>query len=262
MFETIQTGEVDLTRDNESVHYGWGGSTDWTVLTVAAQGGCEDALEALNRLCLRYINPIRAYICRRGHAVWDAEDLTQEFLQAFMKKEVLEGLEESKGRFRSLLLVSLKNFLATMWARKNALKRGGGQQVLSLEVLEEECYCAVAPSLTPEEVYDRRWALTVLDEAMAHLEKEEIEAGRGVEFKRLRRFLTGDGEGDNYRAAARDLKIRSDAVAMKLHRLRLRYRAALRATIACTVNPEQVEQEMRTLMLSLVKYIPGHTIIG
>lgn len=239
-------------RATESTQSGWCGSTDWSALRLAGRSGAPGSTEALQELCTRYRQPIYGYIWRRCQDRTHAEDLTQGFFEQFLKRDGLAGLDESKGRFRSYLLVCIKNFLANEWDKDHAEKRGSGQPLLSLEEMAaEERYWAVEPGLSPDALYDRRWALAVLSQAMVRLRNEEERAGRGASFKRLHCFLTVDNVEDNYQAAAAELGLSREAVSMAVQRLGKRFRQALRTEIAATVKPGQVDEEVRCLKAAL-----------
>ncbi len=252
MKEEGSTLDHEPSRESESTHSAWGGSTIWTELRLAAQSDCPGAAKALENLCQRYWQPVYVYIRGHGHQNCEAEDLTQGFFAHLLSHGGLTGLDEAKGRFRSYLLVCLKNFLANEWDKSHTIKRGNGQILVSLdEVSAEEAYCTAAPGLTPDVLYDRRWALAVLKQALARLEAEEAQAGRAAHFARLHVFLTADGADDNYQAAGAALGLTSKAVGMAVHRLRQRFANTLRAEIAATVQPGQVEEELRCLMAAL-----------
>ncbi len=241
-----------LEQADTATPSGWCGSTDWYMLHQAAQGDCQGAAEALEELCRRYWPPVYAYIRRRGYEACQAEDLTQSFIASFLQTRVLAGLNAAKGRFRSFLLVSVKNFLANEWERSHARKRGGGRPLVSLDALaEEEHFCAATPALSPDALYDKRWALTILGQALRSLREQEIKAGRGVQFDHLHLLLTGGEVEPNYEAVGAVLGMTPEAVAMAVHRLRLRFREAVRMHIAATVRPEQVEEEIRCLKAAL-----------
>ena len=252
MTEPESTAGDSRKRGADNTQPGWCVSTSWTVLTLAAQSGSPGAEKALEELCRRYWTPVYAYIRRRGHDVSEAEDLTQSFIASFLHTRTLSRLDESKGRFRSLLLVSIRNFLSNEWERSQAQKRGGGRPVVSLDEMEmEERYCATAPELSPDALYDKRWALAVLGQALALLERDEVKRGRAVQFRHLQVFLTAKGTDENRRAAAADLGMSPEAVAMAVSRLTRRFRETLRRQIAATVEPEQVEEELRCLKAAL-----------
>ncbi len=240
------------SRESDSTHSAWGGSTIWTELRLAAQSDCPGAAKALEDLCQRYWQPVYVYIRSHGHQNCDAEDLTQGFFAHFLSHRNLKGLDESKGRFRSYLLVCLKNFLANEWDKSHTIKRGGGQPLLSLDEIpvEEACWTA-APQLSSDLLFDRRWALAVLKQALGRLEVEEARAGRADHFSRLHVYLTADGADDNYQTVGAALGLSPKAVGMAVRRLRQRFGRTLRAEIAATVQAGQVEEELRCLMAAL-----------
>ena len=252
MTETEGTAGDPRNRGADNVQPGWCVSTSWTVLTLAAQSGSPGAEKALEELCRRYWTPVYAYIRRRGHDVSEAEDLTQSFIASFLRPRTLSRVDGSKGRFRSLLLVCIKNYLSNEWGRNQAKKRGGGQPLVSLDQMEEEeRYCATSPELSPDALYDKRWALAVLGQALAQLEQDEVKKRRGDQFRRLQVFLTGNGTQESRRAAGADLGMRPEALGMAVSRLSRRFRETLRKQIAATVEPEQVEEELRCLKAAL-----------
>jgi RNA polymerase sigma factor (sigma-70 family) len=235
------------TREGES-HSGWCGSTDWSALLRAGDHSHPGAPQALEDLCRHYWQPVYAYIRRRGQDPPGAEDLTQGFFAHLLATNGLAGLDKSRGRFRSFLLVSVKHYLANEWDRQTALKRGGATRFVSLEELpaEEQWQTAESPTLSPDALYAKRWALAVLEQALARLREEELRSGRTREFTRLQSFLTVEGAGDNYVAAGAELGLSREAVAMAVCRLRQRFRQALRAEIAATVaNPAEVDEELQ-----------------
>ncbi len=253
MSEPGSSGDGEQSRGADTPQSSWGGSTIWSDLLLASQRDGSGAEEALQRLCQRYWRPIYGFIRRRGHNPSEAEDLTQDFFRHFLGHKVLEKLDLSKGRFRSFLLVILKNFLANERDKAEAEKRGGGKALISLDNLPGEEIAVVAtPGLNPEALYDRRWALNVLSVSMARLEAAETAVGRIQQFERLKIFLTVDAKDDNYQAAGADLEMTREAVGMAVSRLRDRFGAVVREEIACTVTrPEQVEEELRSLKAAL-----------
>lgn len=253
MNEPGSTSRGDQTPEGDSRQSGWCGSTDWSLLLLAARSGAPGSTQALEQLCTQYRQPVYGYIWSHCRNRSDAEDLTQAFFAQFVKRDGLAGLEESKGRFRSYLLVCLKNLLANEWHKAVAEKRGGGIPSLSLdEMAAEESYFAAAPGLGPDKLYDQRWALTVVARALARLEAAEAKAGRGSQFACLHVFLTEDRVDHNYQAAGKALGKKRDAVGMAVKRLRERFGDALRAEVAATVTRRgQVEEEVRSLKAAL-----------
>ena len=212
------------------------------------------ARAALTRLCQAYWFPLYAYARRRGHNPDDAPDLTQEFFARLIEKEWLAGLKPEGGRFRSFLLTAFNRFLANEIDRQTALKRGGGQQVISLDQVEAEHRYTLEPftNETPEKIFERRWALAVLDQALNRLSDEARSAGKQKNFDVLHPFLSREPSPGDYERAAAELGFTSGAVATSVFRLRQRYRELLRACVADTVStPSQAEEEMRHLLAAL-----------
>ena len=227
--------------------------THWTMVIAAAQ---KDSLaeEALQKLCQIYWYPLYAFVRRQGHNPHDAEDLTQEFFTRLLIRDDLATVDREKGRFRSFLLASMKHFLANEWDRARAQKRGGGKQILSISLEDPESKYAVEPThdITPDKLYDRRWAMTVLDQVMAKLRREMNAEGKIDQFEQMKIFLTGSRGEVRYLKAAENLGITETAVKTAVHRLRKRFRRLLSAEIADTVETRQdVEQELRYLLAAL-----------
>jgi DNA-directed RNA polymerase specialized sigma24 family protein len=225
-------------------------TTRWT-LVIAASGTDEAAKEkALADLCAAYWRPIFAYIRRRGHGVEQAKDLTQEFLGRVLERDWLAGLTREGSKFRAFLLVAVKRFLAVEYERQSAQKRGGGAIALSLD--SADIMEPASPDETPERAYDRRWALTVIDRAAERLRAEASASGRTALFARVAGYLSGDPEPGAYEGAAHELGMSRAAVAMTVHRLRLRLREHIRAEIGDTTSStREIEGEMRDLMSAL-----------
>jgi RNA polymerase sigma-70 factor (ECF subfamily) len=189
-------------------------------------------------------------IRRKGHDAPEAQDLTQEFLIRLLEKNYLAHLDRSKGRFRSFLLAALNNFLTNEWRDARAAKRGGGQSIISLDdKTPESRYCLEpASDLTPERIYERRWALTLLDQALARLQAEMTAAGKSRHFEQLTAFLTSEATQEDYAAAGTPLAMTPGAVAVAVHRLRQRYGELVREEIAHTIGSrDEVEDEVRWL---------------
>jgi RNA polymerase sigma factor (sigma-70 family) len=252
MTEPGSTTGDGLSQGSDTNQSGWGGSTLWTVVLLAGSQA-PGAKEALEQLCRRYWPPVYAYIRRRGHDKCQAEDLTQGVFAHLLAHEGLRDLDARKGRFRSYLLVCLKNYLANEYDRSHTQKRWNGKPVLSLdELLAEERYCGTDPGLSPDALFDRRWALAVLSQALSRLGAQETKAGRGNLFARLHLFLTNEGPDVRYQAIGDELGMSRDAVAMAVKRLRERFREALRTEIAATIaRPENVDEELDCLIATL-----------
>jgi RNA polymerase sigma-70 factor (ECF subfamily) len=229
--------------------------TRWTVVLAAAdeRSGAERR-RALEELAQAYWFPLYAYIRRQGHAAPQAEDLTQEFFARLLEKKSLAAVDRDKGKFRSFLLASVKNFLADEWDKSRTLKRGGGQKIVALDALDAETRYRLEPAdeLTPERLFERRWILAVLDLVLARLGREYADQGHGPLFEALKGCLAGSAAPLGYAEVARRLAMTEGAVKMAAHRLRRQYRKLLRQEIAQTVaSPELVDEEIRFLMNSL-----------
>jgi len=230
-------------------------TTQWSRVLAARDGSDSEARHALETLCQTYWLPLYAFIRRQGHDRDAAGDLTQAYFTVLLEKGFLRDVEPAAGRFRSFLLASLKHFLAHERDRTRALKRGGGAPALSLDANAAEGRFAEDAShqLTPEQVYERRWALTVLDRALERLRQTSCESGNAAQFERLKAYLTGDAARATYGEVAVEFGMTEGAVRTAVHRLRKRFGAALRAEILDTVaEPTEVDDEVRHL-LSVVR---------
>lgn len=226
-------------------------TTHWSVVLAASRRNAPDAQDALAKLCQSYWYPLYAYVRRRGHDSHEAEDLTQEFFARLLDKNYLEGITREGGRFRSYLLTTLKHFLANEWERARAQKRGGGKALVSLDDQDAEARYKFEPadSATPEILFERRWALTVLDQVMVRLRDEYITQGKAVLFEHLQPLLAGDKSLIPYAEVGAALSMSEGAVKVAVHRLRKRYGQLLQDEIAETVAaPEEVEDEIRYLI--------------
>ncbi len=229
-------------------------TTHWSVVLTARRSDTTRAHDALARLCQAYWHPLYAYVRRLGHAPSDAQDLTQEFFARLLAKNYLADADESRGRFRSFLLTALKHFLANEWDKSRAQKRGGGQIPIPIDVGTAETSCGFEPvdSLTAEKIYERRWALTLLEQVLRRLREEYVRAGREKLFEQLKPTLTEASRTVRYAEMAGHLGLSEGAVKVAVHRLRQRYREVLRAEIADTVaSPAEVEDELRNLFSAL-----------
>ena len=226
-------------------------TTSWTKVLAAREAPSAEAREALEGLCRVYWYPLYAYIRRRGHEADDAGDLTQAYFAELIEKSYLEDYDPSRGRFRVFLRASVKNFLSKQREKARTWKRGGRTQTISFDSQEVEGRYLHEPvdRLTPEEIFERRWALTVLESALARLRTEQAEAGRGAEFERLEGFLTGQEARASYGEVAAELSTSEGAIKMTVHRLRQRFGKLLRGEIAETVaGPEEVDDEVKYLL--------------
>lgn len=228
-------------------------TTRWSLVLNAREGRTSTSERALAELCEAYWYPLYAYVRRQGHGPEDAADLTQAYFTKLLEKDYLKDVRPEAGRFRSFLLASLKHFLYNEWDRQKALKRGGHLRQLSLDTSDAETRYSIEPveSLTPEDLYEQRWALTVLERTLRRLE-EETPQDKRARLERLRPFLIG-GEMDRpYRQVAEEIGMSEGSVKVAIHRLRRRFGSLLRHEIENTVtDPEQVEDEIRHLLESL-----------
>ena len=225
-------------------------ATRWSVVLAAAG----DAEEALATLCRAYWYPLYAFLRRQGLASHDAEDVTQGFFAHLLSKDALAHVDRAKGRFRTFLLASLKHFLADERDRANAQKRGGGRAVISLDACEAEERYALEPrdELSPDRLFDRRWAVAVIERALARLGAEYSTGGKGALFDALKPMLTAPDSARPYTEIGAEFGMNEGAVKTAVHRLRQRYGAALRAEIAETVGTaEEVDGELRHLLDAL-----------
>jgi RNA polymerase sigma-70 factor (ECF subfamily) len=226
-------------------------TTNWSLVLRAGSGDAAAGHEALGRLCEAYWYPVYAFVRRSGASAADAEDLTQEYFARFLEKRFLDDVRPERGRFRSFLLVSVRNFLHNERDRERALKRGGGRPTLPIhgEDGEGRYERELADALTPEVLFERAWVRAVLDRALARLEAESDGDLRGRRFVRLRSFLTGDGPDATYAEIAREWGVGEPAVRVAVHRLRRRFGAVLREEVGGTVeDPRDVEAEIRHLL--------------
>jgi RNA polymerase sigma-70 factor (ECF subfamily) len=227
-------------------------TTSWTLVVAAGDRHREDWRDALVRLCEQYWYPVYAYVRRRGHERAEAQDLTQEFFIGILEGRYLDRADPSRGRFRSFLLSSCKFFLSDEADRARAQKRGGGA-ILPFEVSSGEERYRFEPldNETPERIFERGWAVLLLDRVVACLREEFIRHGEPRDFDRLKIFLLGQAEVP-YAELAHDLGATEGALKVAIHRLRKRYRVLFRNEIAGTVaDPAEVDSEIRFLFSTL-----------
>jgi RNA polymerase sigma factor (sigma-70 family) len=230
-------------------------TTHWSLVLSARDKQSPQSAEALDKLCRAYWYPLYAYARRVGQSKENAEDLTQAFFARLLEKNFLDAAEPERGRFRSFLLMTLKRFMANEWDRGRAQKRGGGQTHVPLDTeLAERKFQAetTAGEISPDRLYERRWALTLLEQTMARLRAEFERAGKTAEFERLKSFLTADKHEIPCPAVAAELGMGESALRVAVHRLRKRYRELFREEITHTLaQGEDVETELRHLLAVL-----------
>lgn len=226
-------------------------ATRWTVVLAAVQKDAPESAAALEQLCRVYWYPLYAYVRRMGRSCQDAEDLTQEFFARLLAKDYLAAVEPERGRFRTFLLMAFKRFLADEWDKSQAQKRGGGRKPLSLDtsIAEDRYQAEWVEEMTPERIYDHRWALTLLDQAMSRLQAEFKQAGKEGDFERLKGLLTAEKGSINQAEVAASLGMTEGALRVAVFRLRRRFREVFQNEIAQTViSPEEIEVEIRHLL--------------
>jgi RNA polymerase sigma factor (sigma-70 family) len=225
-------------------------TTHWSLVSAAAHGGSTAARRALADLCQIYWYPLYAYARHRGLAADTARDLTQGFFEHLIEHQIVASADAAKGRFRAFLLACFKNFMASEHARATRQKRGGGQPVFSLDApgAEERFGRELADHASPEVLYERRWAVAVLDEAMRRLRQEFVTAGRERTFELLSPRLEADRDGASIADLAAQLGAKEGTVRVMVHRLRRRYRDLLHLVVLRTVaTPAEVTDELRHL---------------
>ncbi|HYX20268.1 MAG TPA: sigma-70 family RNA polymerase sigma factor [Thermoanaerobaculia bacterium] len=228
-------------------------TTHWSLVLAAGTGQSAESRVALEELCGAYWFPLYAFIRRQGFDAEDARDLTQAYFARLIEKRDLEDVKPELGRFRSFLLASVKHFISNELDRERARKRAPEAPLLSLDAADAEGRYRVEPvdGLTPEAVYERRWAATVLDRASERLRTEWGQGEKASRFESLRGYLTDDGPAP-YRAVGETLGMSEDALKVAVHRLRRRFGALLREEIAATVRePADVDDEIRHLLAVL-----------
>lgn len=229
-------------------------STHWSIVLRAGKADGSDARDALAFLCQRYWYPLYVFLRKKGIDPERAEDVTQSFFARLIEKHVLEHAAPSRGRFRSFLLVSMQNFLANEWDQAHAQKRGGDRKILSLNVEDGESKLRFEPSheLTPEKIFDRAWAVRLLELVVGRLQKEFADKGKAADFEYLKPFLAGKHADESYERTATDMGVSFAAFRQAAHRMRKRYRELLRAEVAETVASEdEIDDEIRGLFEAL-----------
>jgi len=225
-------------------------TTHWTLVLKAGRQESSSADEALASLCRAYWYPLYAFVRRRGYDPAEAQDLTQEFFARLIEKRSLTVVERGRGQFRSFLLAALAHFLDNEWDKSQAVKRGGGCSIVSLDEQDAEDRYVHEPfhELTAEKLYERRWAITLLDRVVAALKSEFTASGEAAVFDALHAYLTETKATESYKDLAPKLGLTEGALRVKAHRMRRRFGELLRAEIAHTVSqPEEIDEEIRHL---------------
>lgn len=226
-------------------------TTHWSVVLAARQQPSPESAAALEQLCRSYWYPLYAYIRRRGHSPEDAQDLTQEFFARLLAKDYLAAVQPAKGKFRWFLLSALKCFLVNEHERALAGKRGGGRAHVPFdgEKAEGRYRLEAADYQTPDKLFDRAWAVNLIEGAHRSLEDECALEGKRALFDQLKHTLSGDTGSATYAEIGAELGLSESGVKSAVHRLRRRYRQLLREQIAQTVPDDQaLEEELRDLL--------------
>ena len=229
-------------------------TTRWSLVDAARAGDSPEARRAMEELCGAYWYPVYAYVRRCGHPADEAGDLTQGFFASWLARDPLGSVDPGKGRFRSYLLASCQHFLANSLVRQRALKRGGGRHPLSIDLRDAEGRYVREPSheSTAERLFERRWALTLIEVVLGRLGDEMREAGKGPLFDRLGSALLGPAGSAPYARVAEELGMTEGAVRVAAHRTRRRYRELLVEEVGRTVaDPASVDEEIRDLFAAL-----------
>ena len=230
-------------------------TTHWSVVLAAGDSGAPNAQPALEQLCRAYWYPLYVFVRRLGRSPADAQDLTQGFFAYLLAHHLVAKADPQAGRFRSFLLASLKHFLAHEHERATALKRGGGLPLLSLDQFDPEERYALEPAAdaaTPEAVFDQRWALLQVENALSRLRAEYAASGRGPMFDLLKDYVWGDKNALTLAEIAAQLDLTEEAIKKSVQRLRQHFRDCLRAEVAQTVaTPDQIDDELRHLRAAL-----------
>jgi len=209
------------------------------------------ATAALEKLCRTYWYPLYVYVRRQGRDDESAKDLTQGFFARLLEKNYLAQAQRERGKFRSFLLGSLKHFLSDEWDKARAQKRGGGQPIISLDdtTCEDRYRLEPVEAMDAEKLFERRWALTLLEQARARVREEYIKAGKAELYDRLKLFESGDQNAPSYAQAAAELGLTESAVKSVVFRMRQRYRELVREEVANTVeSPAEIDEEIRHLI--------------
>ena len=250
---------ADMEGRETTQELGRGGSshfadTHWSLVLAAKMEGSSQAAEAMEKLCRTYWRPVYAFIRRQGHNPEQAEDLTQEFFARLLAKDYLQHLRHREGKFRSFLLTFVKRFLSDERDKAGAQKRGGGRIFVSLDEAsaEERCLNEAVNGLSPDQIFERRWAQTLMERALGRLREEYVTGGKEALFEQLKDLQPGEHGESSYAGIAARLGLAEGTIKSAVHRLRRRHRELLREVVAQTVTrPEEIDEEIRSLLAVL-----------
>ncbi len=226
-------------------------TTHWSVVLLAGQADSPQAADALEKLCRTYWYPLYVYVRRQGNSPEDAQDLTQDFFSRLLEKNYFAKADRDRGKFRTFLLGSLKNFLVNEWKRAGRLKRGGDLTFLSFDAKETEERYAGEPSdeTNPANAYERQWAVALIEQVFSMLRGEYAAADKAQLFEALKVCVWGETSPAPYAEIGQQLNLTEGTVKVAVHRLRQRFRELLRAEVAHTVaRPEDIDGELRHLI--------------
>jgi RNA polymerase sigma factor (sigma-70 family) len=247
----VTTEPDNRSRQHVSGHFV---TTQWSLILCAGNTASTDASEALEHLCRTYWYPLYAYVRRKGHAPADAQDLTQDFFARFLGREYLKLVDRNRGRFRTFLLSSLNHFLVNEWRKTRTVKRGGTHQIVSLDERTAEGRYLAEPidELSPDRIYEKRWAVALLEAVMMRLRDDYACTGKQPLFDTLKFHVWGDAKMESYNALSGQLGMSEGAVRVAVHRLRERFRDLLRDEVGRTVeSPAEIDEELRELVATL-----------
>jgi RNA polymerase sigma-70 factor (ECF subfamily) len=229
-------------------------TTHWSIVLAAGVAVSAEADAALAELCRTYRYPLYAFVRRKGHSPYDAQDLTQSFFARLLEKNYVAQADRERGRFRTYLLAALTHFLADEWDKARRLKRGGDRKIISFDAVSAEERYRLEPidQLDASKLYERRWVTTLFDKVLARLEQEFRDSGKGELFDGLKSSLLAEDNGSNYAQLGARLGLKEDAIKQAVHRMRRRYRELFPEEIAQTVaGPSEVEDELKHLFAVL-----------
>ena len=229
-------------------------TTRWTLVLAAADSDSPESREALAALCQDYWYPLYVYARRRGNSPEDARDLTQGFFAKLLEKNYLQSADRERGKFRTFLLTALQRYMANEWDRESAQKRGGGQAPISLDLEWAEGGLVFEPSddLTPEDIFEKCWALAQFDKVVDRMRDEMSLPGKERRFELLKGYVTGESQDIPYRSVADELGVSESSVKVAVHRMRKRFGELLRQEVVQTVaGPDGVEAEVRHLLAAI-----------